>query len=122
MTNGFESPPARISKGKIPVQGSGIEIRKTICSICNPMSHCGIDAYVRDGVVIKVEGTKENPHNEGTLCSKGAASRQYIYHPERIRTPLIRKGDRESGRFVPISWEEALDTIADRFLKIKESS
>ncbi len=109
----------RMSKGKIPGKESGIEVRKTICSICNPLSHCGIDSYVRHGVVIKVEGTKENPHNEGTICSKGAASRQYIYHPDRIRTALIKKGDRDSGQFEPISWEEALDIIANRLLGIK---
>jgi anaerobic selenocysteine-containing dehydrogenase len=73
-------------------------IRKTICSICNPTSHCGIDAHVRDGVIVKVEGTKENPHSEGTLCSKGAASRQYVYHKDRILTPLIRK-QKGSGQF-----------------------
>ncbi|MBP1733600.1 MAG: putative molybdopterin oxidoreductase, partial [Deltaproteobacteria bacterium] len=68
----------QLMRGKVPGGGTGVEVRKTICDICNPHSHCGIDAYVQDGVVIKVEGTKENPHSEGTLCSKGNASRQYI--------------------------------------------
>ena len=111
-----------LSTGKLPGEESGIEVRPTICSICSPRSHCGIDAYVKDGIVIKVEGTKENPNNAGTLCSKGAASRQYIYHEDRIRTPLIRKGERGSAQFEPISWEEALDTIARHLLKIKEES
>ncbi len=106
-----------------PEYGSdGIEIKKTICSICNPFSHCGIDAYVKDGVVVKVEGSKENPNSGGTLCSKGNANRQYIYHKDRIRTPLIRKGERTSGDYAPISWEEALELIASRFLTIKEES
>ena len=105
--------------GKIPGEATGIEVQKTICAICNPVSHCGIDAYVQNGEVVKVEGTKENPHNMGTLCSKGAANRQYIYHPDRIRTPLKRKGARGSGEFVPVSWEEALDTVSERLLKIK---
>ncbi len=109
-------------QGKVPGAETGIEVRKTICSICNPRTHCGIDAYVKDGVVVKVEGTKENPHNEGTLCSKGNANRQYIYHKDRIRTPLIRKGDRASGHFIPISWDDALDLIASRLLRIKEES
>jgi anaerobic selenocysteine-containing dehydrogenase len=109
-------------QGKVPGADTAIEVRKTICSVCNPHSHCGIDAYVKDGVIIKVEGTKENPHSEGTLCSKGNANRQYVYHKDRIRTPLIRKGDRESGHFIPISWEAALDLIAERLLKIKNES
>ncbi|MBW2064839.1 MAG: molybdopterin-dependent oxidoreductase [Deltaproteobacteria bacterium] len=107
---------------KIPLAESGIEIRKTICSICNPVSHCGIDAYVKDGVIIKVEGTKENHHSQGTLCSKGAATRQYVYHKDRIRTPLLKKGKGKSAQFEPISWGQALDIIADRVLEIKAES
>ncbi len=101
---------------------SGIEVRKTICDICNPQTHCGIDAYVKDGVVIKVEGTKENPHSEGTLCSKGNANRQYVYHKDRVRTPLVRTGERGSGQFTSVSWKEALDLIARRLLQIRQES
>ena len=108
--------------GKIPGDETGIKVSKTICSICNPMSHCGIDAYVKDGVIIKVEGTKENPHNAGTLCSKGAANRQYIYHKDRILSPLIRKGDKQSGDFEPVSWKKALDYIAEKLIAIKKES
>ncbi len=109
-------------RGKIPVKGSGIEIRHTICSICNPHSHCGIDAYVRNGKIIKVEGSNANPRSKGTLCSKGAASRQYIYNKDRIRTPLLRRNQKGSGQFEPISWEDALDVIGDRLNKIKKES
>lgn len=122
MISDSGSTRERLIQGKIPGADTGIEIRKTICSICNPHSHCGIDAYVKDGVIVKIEGTKENPHSEGTLCSKGNANRQYIYHKDRIRTPLIRKGDRFSGDFVPISWQDALDLTANRLSKIKEES
>ncbi|MBU2497554.1 MAG: molybdopterin-dependent oxidoreductase [Proteobacteria bacterium] len=110
------------AKGKIPSEGSGIEVRPTICAICNPNSHCGIDAYVKDGVIIKVEGTKDHPHSGGTLCAKGAASREYIYHKDRIRTPLLRKGPKGSGRFEPISWEEALDRTGEKLQEIKNET
>ncbi len=113
---------SRLIQGKVANGDTGIEIKKTICSICNPLSHCGVDAYVKDGVVVKVEGSKENPHSGGTLCSKGNANRQYIYHKDRIRTPLVRTGDRGSGHFIPVSWNDALDLIASRLLKIKEES
>jgi len=76
------------------------------------MTQCGLDLSVKGGKIIKVEGTQENPHNQGTLCSKGAALRQYVYHKDRIRTPLQRVGPRNSGRFKPISWDEALEAIA----------
>ncbi|PKN66906.1 MAG: hypothetical protein CVU57_04915 [Deltaproteobacteria bacterium HGW-Deltaproteobacteria-15] len=108
--------------GKVPGRDAGIEVRKTLCAICNPFSHCGIDAYVKDGAVVKVEGSKGHPHSQGTLCSKGSASRQYIYHKDRIRTPLVRRGERGSGEFEAVSWEEALNTIAEKLLKIKEET
>lgn len=110
------------SRENDPGRMEGAEIRKTFCAICNPHSHCGIDAYVKDGIVIRVEGSKEHPHNQGTLCSKGSASRQYIYHKDRIRMPLIRRGERGSEDFEPISWDKALDTVAQRLLKIKAES
>jgi anaerobic selenocysteine-containing dehydrogenase len=105
--------------GKWPGEETGNEVRKTLCDICNPHSHCGIDAYVKDGVVVRVEGSKDHLHSQGTLCSKGSASRQYLYHKDRIRTPLVRRGERGSDNFEPVSWDEAPDSIADRLLRIK---
>ena len=97
-------------RGKIPGKETGIEIRKTICGICS--QNCGIDAFVKDGNVIKIQGTLENPINKGTLCSKGAANRQYIYHPDRILTPLLKKGGKDSVEFEPISWfHETMRTV-----------
>ena len=108
--------------GKIPGPETGIEVHKTFCSICNAPTHCGIDAYVKGGTILRVEGSKNHPHNQGALCSKGSASRQYIYNKDRILTPLKRRGERGSGEFVAISWEEALDTVAERLLRIKEET
>jgi anaerobic selenocysteine-containing dehydrogenase len=112
----------RLSRGKIPVSDTGIEIRKSICTICDPMTQCGLDLYVKDGKIIKVEGSKEHPYNMGTLCAKGAANRQYIYHEDRLKTPLKRTGPRGSFKFEPISWDKALETIAVKFNEIKEQN
>lgn len=106
-------------KAKIPCPETGIEVKRTICDICCPCTHCGIDAYVKDGRVIKVEGTKEHPRNKGKLCAKGHASRQYIYRADRLRTPLRRIGARGEGKFEPISWDEAYAEIARRLNGIK---
>ncbi len=107
-------------KGKVPGPDTGIEVRKSVCAICDPGTQCGLDLYVKDGEIIKVAGTKEAPHSHGTLCSKGAAMRQYVYSPDRVMTPLRRTGARGSGEFVPISWDEALDEIAMRLNAIKD--
>ncbi len=112
----------RLLKAKIPGDATGIEVKKSICAICDPTTQCGLDCYVKDGRVVKVEGTLENPQNAGTLCAKGAAQRQWVYHEERVRTPLKRVGPRGSGQMVPISWEEALDTVAEKLQEIKAAS
>ena len=107
-------------KAKIPGEDTGIEIRRTMCDICTPLCHCGLDAYVKDGQVIKVEGTKGHPMNDGVLCTKGANNRAYIYRKDRIQTPLKRIGTRGEGKFEPVSWDEAYDIIAQNLLKTKQ--
>ncbi len=87
------------------------EIKKTVCEIC--LNNCGVDAWVKDGKVVKVEGSRECP-NRGKLCVKGYASRDYLYRADRIRTPLRRVGERGAGKFEPISWDEAYRIIAEK--------
>lgn len=111
----------KLLKAKIPCAETGIEVKKTLCDICAPNFHCGIDAYVKDGKVIKVEGTKEHPGSHGLLCPKGASSRQYIYREDRLKTPLKRVGEKGEGKFEPITWEEAYTEITKKFNVIKES-
>ncbi len=105
---------------KIPCEGSGIEIKKTVCAICDPSTQCGLSLYIKDGKVIKIEGDEDQFYAKGTLCPKGAANRQYLYNEERIQTPLRRVGPKGSGEFVPISWDEAYEEIAENFNKIKK--
>ncbi len=112
----------RLLKGKIPCPETGIEVRKSICAICDPGPLCGLDLYVKDEKIIKVEGSEKHPSNAGTLCPKGAALRQYVYHEDRLKTPLKRVGPRGSGKFESITWDEALETIAARFNAIKKEN
>ena len=105
-------------KGKIPGDDTGIEIRRTTCGICT--QNCGMNAYVKDGRIIKVEGTRENAATGGTLCAKGAAARQYVYHPDRIKTPLLRRG--KAGTLTPVSWDDAMQVFSDNLLQIKEET
>ena len=106
--------------GKVPGTDSGIEIHHSMCDICTPGMQCGLDAYVKDGKIIKIEGTEGFPVSSGKLCTKGAGNRQFVYREDRILTPLKRVGERGEGKFEPISWDEALDTISAKFLEVRE--
>jgi anaerobic selenocysteine-containing dehydrogenase len=104
------------------MQENGHIVKKTLCDICNPHTHCGIDAHVSDGVIVKIEGSRDHPKNRGSLCAKGSASRQYVYNQDRLLAPMMRTGERGSGQFKEVSWEDAFEIIADRLNKIKATS
>lgn len=113
----------KLLKAKIPCAETGIECRHTFCSICEPAFHCGINAYIKDDKLIKVEGIEGFPLSNGKLCPKGMASRQYVYRKDRLTTPLKRVTPHGGeGEFEPISWDEAYDIIADKLSDIKEES
>src|SRR4030043_2302962 len=100
----------------------GIEKIHTYCIHCTSL--CGVIAYLRNGVLVKVEGDPDSLNNAGTLCPKGLAAKQEIYHPERLKYPMKRtnpKGKADPG-WVRITWDEALDTIAAKMEEIKKRS
>jgi anaerobic selenocysteine-containing dehydrogenase len=92
----------------------------TFCSLCGPMQGCGLNCYVKDGRLIRVEGMKESPTNKGKLCPKAFASVQWVYSPQRLRYPLKRIGEKGEGKFERITWDEALDIIAGKLKEQKE--
>lgn len=81
---------------------------------------CGILATVEDGKIVKVEGDPDMPLNLGTLCPKGLATIQYMYHPNRLKYPLKRVGERGEGKWQRISWDEAYDTITKRVQEVQK--
>ncbi len=92
---------------------------KSHCRMCH--GGCGVLVYIKDGKVAKIAGDPDCPINHGTLCSKGIGSLQLVYHPDRLTHPVKRKGPKGSGKWQQISWDEALDTIAEKILNYKES-
>ena len=93
-------------------------VTKSHCRMCH--GGCGVLVYTKNGKAVKIAGDPDCPINHGTLCSKGIASTQLAYHPERLTYPVKRIGEKGSGQWKRISWDEALDTIADRTLNFKE--
>ncbi len=104
---------------KIPGADTEVTLHNSFCDICAPGPHCGVTCYVKNGTIIKVEGTADHPGTHGLLCPRGQATRQYIYRPDRILTPLLRVGERGEGLFRPISWDEAFAVAAQRLGGVK---
>jgi len=92
---------------------------KSHCRMCH--GGCGVLVYTKDGKAAKIAGDPDCPINHGTLCSKGLASTQLAYHPDRLTHPVRRVGPKGSGQWERISWDEALDAIADRVLDYKDN-
>ncbi len=91
-------------------------ITKNFCHQCP--ARCGIDVYTTNGRVHAIYGTLDNPLSNGKLCPKGHFGTYLLYDPDRFRGPMkrtnLKKGRDEDPKFVPITWDEALDTVAGR--------
>jgi anaerobic selenocysteine-containing dehydrogenase len=91
--------------------------RPSVCPHDCP-SVCALDVEVIGGKRIgRVRGANEHPYTQGVVCAKVARYSERIHHPDRLTRPLRRIGPKGSGQFTSISWDEALDRVADAFLK-----
>lgn len=96
-----------------------IDIRPSVCPHDCP-SACSLEVEVVDGRSIgRVRGSKRQSYTDGVICAKVARYAERIHHPDRLLYPLKRSGPKGSGPFERISWDEALDEIARRFLAIE---
>ncbi|MBI5604665.1 MAG: molybdopterin-dependent oxidoreductase [Deltaproteobacteria bacterium] len=94
-----------------------MENNKTILTDCTLCYHsCGTKVTVEDGIAVKVEGLKSHPLNKGVLCPKGRAALENVYDPARLKHPLKRT---DRG-WEEISWDTALNEIAEKLLSLKE--
>ncbi len=88
----------------------------SVCPYCGV--GCGILLGVRGDKITSVTGIKESPVNKGRLCVKGRYGYEWVNHSERLKKPLIKKGE----NFVESSWDEALTLIAEKLSKYKGES
>ena len=89
---------------------------RSVCPFCG--TGCGMELHVAHGQVVGVTPDWSAPANEGSLCVKGQFGTDFIHHPDRLRSPLIRR----NGRLTEASWDEAYDLIVRKFRQIKEES
>lgn len=95
------------------------ETKTTTCYMC--ACRCGIKVYLKDGRVSYIEGNRDHPVNKGVICGKGASGIMQQYAPSRLSKPLIRVGERGSGEFREIEWEEALRTATLWLSEVRNS-
>ena len=95
-----------------------IERIPTICEQC--FWRCGIIATVIDGKLHHIEGNPKNPNNRGKICARGNAGVALLYEKDRLKNPMIRVGERGSGEWRNVSWEDALDFTAENLLKVSK--
>ena len=96
---------------------------RSICYMCY-FCACAIKVHRVNGTVVKIEGDAEGPYNLGRLCAKGNAGLMSLYDPTRVKVPLARtnpaKGIGVDPKWREISWDEALECIADRLRKVRQ--
>jgi anaerobic selenocysteine-containing dehydrogenase len=93
------------------------KIMRSVCPYDCPDT-CGLLVEVKEGRAIKVSGDPDHPFTRGTLCVKMNHYQKTVHSPLRLTHPLLRTGARGSGEYRPISWEEAINRIAERWQKI----
>ncbi len=106
------------------VSAAGPEQVMTVACYHNCGGRCILAAHVQDGTVVRLSPdptTEEDPiHNPRAIpCQRGRSQTRRVYAAERLKYPLKRVGKRGEGKFQQISWDEALNTIADQMKRIK---
>ena len=100
------------------------EWKAATCQGCT--SWCSSQVYVVDGRAVKVQGNPHSKVNGKAGCPRKHLALQQVYDPDRIKVPMKRtnpkKGRNEDPKFVPISWDEALGTIADKIMELRKNN
>ena len=111
----------RKAKSAAPAKG---EWKASTCQGCTQW--CAIQIFVQDGRAVKVRGNPLSQTNHGYVCPRGHMIPQQAYDPDRVKTPLKRtnpvKGRGVDPKFVPISWDEALNTVADKMMELRKNN
>ncbi len=117
--------PWLLGSGKAPARGNAhlppVNFDREVYTLCEQcVWRCGLRAKVLNGKVYKLDGNPYHPHSNGMLCPRGQAGVATLYDPDRLRFPMMRAGDRGSGLWKRISWDDALNYTAQKMQAIKQ--
>jgi sulfite dehydrogenase (quinone) subunit SoeA len=93
------------------------DVKCTTCYMC--ACRCGIKVHLRGGAIRYIEGNRDHPVNRGVICGKGASGIMQQYSPAKLKKPLRRVGERGSGEFLEIEWDEAIGTAVEWLSSIR---
>ena len=114
---------ARLKSGVMMIQPD--RVVSTTCPYCGV--GCNLHLHIQDDFIYRVTSPHDAVVNQGNLCVKGRFGYDFLYHPDRLTTPLIRRTPQQPGQRVPATdrsewreatWDEALDLVADRLVEI----
>ena len=101
-----------------PVPEAGeVSYTTSACTLCP--AGCGISVRKVEDRVVKIEGLKGHPINDGGLCILGLSGAQLLYGPSRVKTPKKRMGNRGQGRWADITWDQALSEVAAKLAELR---
>lgn len=121
MAATFASPIGLKKAEKVKAASNDSSETKIIPSACRAcIAKCGVLVHVKNGRVIKIEGNPDQPMTKGKVCPKGLSGIQALYNPNRNKYPMKRVGKRGENKWKRITWDEALDTIADKLMETRE--
>ena len=99
--------------------GDRDEVRRSYCGLCHP--RCGTLLHMKGGRVVEVSGDPDHPVTRGLICERGLLMPEHIYHPGRINYPLKLVGGRGEGKWQRVSWDQALDEVAEKLDRLRSS-
>ena len=94
------------------------EIKRSYCGLCHP--RCGLLLEVEDGRIVGVKGDPEHPITRGRICARGSLTAEHVHHPDRVNYPVKRQGERGSGKWQRLSWDQALDEVAEKLEALRQ--
>ncbi len=86
--------------------------KPTTCALCE--NHCGLISYREGDRIVMLHGNPDHPLNQGKVCARAYGQLDRLYDPDRVLKPRLREGERGSGKWREISWEEAYKVIAEK--------
>jgi anaerobic selenocysteine-containing dehydrogenase len=118
------APPKTNAMALRNAQAAGPAKGDWVASTCQGCTQwCAIEIFVEDGRAVRVRGNQLSKSNHGHVCPRGHLIPQQTYDPDRIKVPMKRtnpvKGRGIDPKFIPITWDEAIGTVADKMIELR---